>query len=120
MIKAFRAKQVESIIERYDSNTYGIYIGYQAIGDCIGPTKIGRTINLKAIERGRAQGGADWWFHSFWLLDSRAETYSVESRIKASLKQYKIKGTQSQTELYSLSLAEAETLVSQLLGPSAI
>jgi len=73
VIKAFRAKQVESIIERYDSN-----------------------------------------------IDSRAETYSVESRIKASLKQYKIKGTQSQTELYSLSLAEAETLVSQLLGPSAI
>lgn len=119
-MKAFRARDVEDVLGVSDSNTYGIYIGYQAIGDCIGPTKIGRTINVKAIERGRAQGGADWWFHSFWPLADRAETYTVESRIKAALKDYRTKGLQSQTELYALSLAEAETLVSQLLGPSII
>ena len=119
-MKGFRAREVEDLLGVSDSETFGIYIGYQQIIDCIGPTKIGRTVNVRAIERGRSQGGADWWFHSFWPLEDRAETYSEESRIKAALKSYRTKGSQSQTELYALSLAEAETRVSQLLGPSII
>lgn len=119
-MKALRALDIEAVLGVRDSNTFGIYIGYQAIGSCIGPTKIGRTVNVKAIERGRSQGGADWWFYSFWPLTDRAETYSVESRIKAELKQHRTKGSQSQTELYAISLDKAETLVSQLLGPSII
>ena len=119
-MKAFRARDIEDLLGVRDSNTFGIYIGYQAIGDCIGPTKIGRTINVKAIERGRSQGGADWWFHSFWPLADRAETYLMEAKLKAELKAHRTKGSQSQTELYALSLDSAETRVSQLLGPSII
>jgi len=119
-MKAYRSRDIETVLGSSDSQTFGIYIGYQAIGSCIGPTKIGRTVNVKAIERGRSQGGADWWFHSFWPLSDRSETYKVESAIKKELIQYKTKGGQSQTELYALTLAEAETRVSQLLGPSII
>jgi len=119
-MKASRARDIEAVLGVSDSQTFGIYIGYQAIGTCIGPTKIGRTVNVKAIERGRSQGGADWWFHSFWPLSDRAETYKIESLVKKTLSEYKTKGGQSQTELYALTLAEAETRVSQLLGPSII
>jgi len=119
-MKAFRALDVERVLGANNSQTFGIYLGYQAIGACIGPTKIGRTINVRAIERGRSQGGADWWFHSFWPLSDRAETYKIEALVKKTLSEYKTKGGQNQTELYALSLEKAETLVSQLLGPSII
>ena len=119
-MKASRARDIEILLGASDSQTFGVYIGYQAIGTCIGPTKIGRTVNVKAIERGRSQGGADWWFHSFWPLSDRALTYKIEALVKKTLSEYRTKGGQSQTELYSLSLAEAETRVSQLLGPSII
>ena len=119
-MKRFRARDIEILLRANNSQTFGVYLGYQAIGSCIGPTKIGRTINVKAIERGRSQGGADWWFHSFWPLSDRAQTYKTETLIKKTLSEYRTKGGQSQTELYSLSLAEAETRVSQLLGPSII
>jgi hypothetical protein len=120
MIKQFRARDIEQLLGLKDSETFGIYIGYQQIRDCIGPTKIGRTVNVKAIERGRSQGGADWWFHSFWYLPNRADTYEVEKTVKKSLKSYNIPGTQTQKELYSLSLDEAEAEITKILGKSML
>ncbi len=119
-MKRASALELEKLLGSRDSETYGIYIGFQQIADCIGPTKIGRTINVRALQRGRSQGGADWWFYAFWPLRSREETYSVEAELKKSLISYKSKGNQNQQELYALSLAEAETIVSQMLGASVV
>lgn len=120
MIKQITAQQIEERLGAKDSQTLGVYVGYQQIIDCIGPTKIGRTVNVRAIARGRSQGGADWWFHSFWPLADRAETYIVEKQLKKMLHSYKIKGTQTQTELYSLTPAQAEKHISEVLGESIV
>lgn len=120
MIKQVTAQQIEEHLGVTDSQTFGVYIGYQQIIDCIGPTKIGRTVNVRAIARGRSQGGADWWFHSFWPLKDRSETYVVEKQLKKLLEGYKIKGTQTQTELYSLTPAQAEAHISKVLGQSIV
>ena len=119
-MKRASALELEKLLGSRDSETYGIYIGFQQIADCIGPTKIGRTINVRALQRGRSQGGADWWFYAFWPLRSREETYSVEAELKKSLIAYKSKGNQNQQELYALSLDAAEALVSKTLGVSVL
>jgi len=120
MIKQFSAHHIEQLLGLKDSETYGIYIGYQQIRDCIGPTKIGRTINVRALQRGRSQGGAAWWFHSFWVVPDREQTYVIEKTLKKCLTDYSITGSQNQKELYSLSLEEAEAKISELLGKSII
>lgn len=119
-MKHFTAKSIETAIQRTQSNTFGIYVGFQQIGTTHGPTKIGRTVNVSAIARGRSQGGADWWFHSFWPLEDRAQTYVIERQIKLQLVTYKLLGTQTQQELYSLTPQEAEAMISTILGPSVI
>ena len=119
-MKCFTAKSIETAIQRTQSNTFGIYVGYQQIGTTQGPTKVGRTVNVSAIARGRSQGGADWWFHSFWLLQDRAQTYETERQVKRLLYNYKLVGTQTQQELYSLTPLEAEAMISTILGCSVI
>lgn len=120
MTKRFSAKEVEQILGVKDSETFGIYIGYQQIRECIGPTKIGRTINVRALQRGRSQGGADWWFHSFWYLPNRAQTYELEKVIKKTLTSFSVAGNQSQKELYSLLPEEAEAKITEILGKSVL
>ena len=90
---------------------FGVYIGWQQIRLYRAPLKLGRSKNAAAIQRGRAQGGADWWFSSYFLLPDNEATYIVERQIKSQLKQYNIKGTQRQTELYIL---DAETAKHQI------
>jgi hypothetical protein len=120
MIKQFSASDIEKILGVRDSETFGIYVGYQQIQNCIGPTKIGRTINVRALQRGRSQGGADWWFHSFWRVTDREQTYLVEKTLKKQLLGYSIAGNQNQKELYALELEEAESKISEILGKSII
>ena len=45
---------------------YGVYAGFQEIDGHRACTKIGRSKNAQAIQRGRAQGGANWWFESYF------------------------------------------------------
>lgn len=118
--KVFDAKTIERCIYTKDSETFGIYVGFQEIDGTIGPTKIGRTINVRALQRGRSQGGANWWFYSFWPLANRQETYDVEKLIKKELSDFRFKGEQNQQELYDLSPDGATTLISALIGRTPI
>lgn len=116
----FDAKTIERSIYTKDSETFGIYVGFQEINGTIGPTKIGRTINVRALQRGRSQGGANWWFYAFWPLANRQETYDVEKLIKKELSDFRFTGEQNQQELYDLSPDGATTLVSALVGATPI
>lgn len=116
----FSAKDIEKAVNATDSQTFGLYIGYQEISGCIGPTKIGRTVNVKAIQRGRAQGGANWWFHSFWKLTNKEDTYKFEKIVKKALANYQFTGKQNQRELYELSLEDAHKKMTDIMGPSTI
>lgn len=118
--KVFDAKRIEKCIYAKDSDTFGIYVGFQEINGVIGPTKIGRTVNVKAIQRGRSQGGANWWFYAFWSLSNRQETYTAEKTIKKDLSEYRYKGEQNQQELYNLTLSEAVDKITSSLGKDAI
>lgn len=118
--QVFDAKTIERSIYTKDSETFGIYVGFQEINGTIGPTKIGRTINVRALQRGRSQGGANWWFYAFWPLTNRQETYDVEKVIKKELSEFRFTGEQNQQELYDLSLSGATTLVSALIGADPI
>ena len=86
----------------------GVYIGWQQIGKKQAPLKIGRSKNAQAIQRGRAQGGAEWWFGAYFLLPDNDATRIVERQMKYTFKEYNIKGTQRQTELYSLEAGQAK------------
>ena len=88
-------------------DSHGVYVGYQEIRGHCASTKIGRSKNAQAIQRGRAQGGANWWFHSYYLLPDVAATREVERAAHAQLKNHKIKGEQRQRELYNLSCWQA-------------
>jgi hypothetical protein len=113
----YSAKQIEAALNYPpESECFGIYVGYQQIQSTRGYTKIGRTINVRALQRGRNQGGADWWFAAFWPLESKAQTHSVESAISKSLKGYKQAGPQGQRELYNISPERAIELVTEILG----
>lgn len=118
--KVFDAKTIEKCIYAKDSETFGIYVGFQEISGTIGPTKIGRTVNVKAIQRGRAQGGANWWFYSFWSLQGKKETYDAEKVIKKQLAEYRFVGEQNQQELYNLCPSNATTLISKVIGREPI
>jgi hypothetical protein len=112
----YSAKQIEAALNHPpESECFGIYVGYQQIGFTRGYTKIGRTINVRALQRGRNQGGADWWFAAFWPLSSKAQTHEVESIISKELKKYKQVGPQGQRELYSISPELAIELITELL-----
>ena len=83
--------------------TVGVYTGFQEIKGHRAPTKVGRTVSSKALQRGRAQGGANWWFASFFLLPTNATTQLVEDEWKKQLGSQRIEKTdQRQQELYYL------------------
>ena len=119
-LNMFSALDIEKFINKRDSETYGIYVGFQEINGIIGPTKVGRTVNAKAIQRGRAQGGANWWFYAWWTVRDRNDTYSLEKLVKKELVEYSIKGFQGQKELYSLTASETADLIERVLGPATL
>ena len=41
---------------RSTDDCYGVYVGFQEINEQLAPTKVGRSKNAQAIQRGRAQG----------------------------------------------------------------
>ena len=86
----------------------GVYVGTHEIAELHAPTKVGRSKNAQAIQRGRAQGGANWWFHAYFALPSNADTYLVESMWKQTHDIHRIVDTeQRQRELYHYSVDEA-------------
>ena len=95
---------------------HGVYAGFQEIDRHHAPTKIGRSKNAQAIQRGRAQGGANWWFVSYFLLPDKKSTQLVEKKIKETLRSQNIeKATQRQTELYYLSPEDASDEIEQII-----
>jgi hypothetical protein len=102
-MKLFTADQIEHTLRKRDSETFGIYMGVQEIKGTYADIKVGRTVNVKAIQRGRSQGGANWWFLYFWPLKDKEATHKAEAALKPLLEQFKVKGTQGtgQTEIYS-------------------
>lgn len=114
--QVFDAITIEKCIYAEDSDTFGIYVGFQEISGVIGPTKIGRTINVKALQRGRSQGGANWWFYAFWSLANKQETYELKKIIKKKLNKYKFEGEQKQQELYSIPPHVATSHIADIIG----
>src|SRR6056300_483463 len=95
---------------------FGVYVGVQEIRGHYAQTKIGRSRNAQAIQRGRQQGGANWWFHSYFLLPTYESTRLVDACIKKTFESQRIKSTeQRQTELYQFSLEDASRELEQLL-----
>ena len=76
---------------------HGVYAGFQEIDRHHAPTKIGRSKNAQAIQRGRAQGGANWWFVSYFLLPDKKSTQLVEKKIKETLRSQNIEKASSKT-----------------------
>jgi hypothetical protein len=103
----------------------GVYVGWQQILcnwiEACGNTKVGRTINASSISRARSQGGADWWFDSYFILPDKEATYEVERIFKNTMKPYNFtvlegkKLLQGQTELYYLYPWEATEKIKILL-----
>ena len=93
---------------RSTESCFGVYVGVQEINEEYAPTKVGRSKNALAIQRGRAQGGANWWFCAYFQLPTNEDTHLVERAWKQQFKSKHIKHTtQRQTELYSLSPTDA-------------
>jgi len=94
---------------------YGVYAGWQQIGGTKAPTKLGRCKNPVALQRGRSQGGADWWFGCYYLLESNELTRTVERALKRALHNQRKAGTQRQTELYSFGMPRAISSIESIL-----
>ena len=99
----------------------GVYAGWQQIEQTKAPIKIGRSVNPVAIQRGRSQGGADWYFGCYYVLLDRQATLDVERQLKLKLSKYNKAGTQTQTELYTFGMPRAisqiETTLKEMQMP---
>ena len=96
-------------------DSHGVYVGFQQIGIHRAATKIGRSKNAQAIQRGRAQGGAEWWFAAYFELPNKAATQLIERQVKTVFKEWHIKGTQRQTELYDIDPNKAVLMLAELI-----
>ena len=97
-------------------DSHGVYVGFQQIGIHRAATKIGRSKNAQAIQRGRAQGGAEWWFAAYFELPNKAATQLIERQVKTVFKEWHIKGTQRQTELYDIDPNKAVLMLAELIA----
>ena len=94
----------------------GVYVGFQEIGGHRASTKVGRSKNAQAIQRGRAQGGANWWFTAYYSLPDVYATHIVEREWKWLMKSQRIEKTiQRQTELYNLTTTDAADKLKQIV-----
>ena len=87
--------------------TVGVYTGFQEINNHRAPTKVGKTVDSVALNRGRSQGGANWWFASFFILPNKECSKEVEKTWHHQMKSQNFKGIQGQTELYYFSAEDA-------------
>ena len=92
---------------KQDDHLNGVYAGWQQIEKVRAPIKIGRSVNPVAIQRGRSQGGADWYFGCYYVLPNKQATRDVERQLKERLLVFKKPGTQRQTELYTFGIPRA-------------
>jgi len=92
---------------KQDDHLYGVYAGWQQIEQTKAPIKIGRSVNPVAIQRGRSQGGADWYFGCYYVLPNKQATFDVEQLLKQRLSKYNKAGGQRQTELYTFGMPRA-------------
>ena len=114
MITGKRIHEYLGIASGQDST--GVYVGFQEIDGLHAKTKLGRSKNAAAIQRGRQQGGANWWFYSYFLLPSNEDTWVVDREMKRQFKSQNIEKTlQNQTELYYLSPLDATNELEDLL-----
>lgn len=114
MVTGHEIHQYLGINSKQDS--HGVYVGFQEIDEHRAPTKVGRSKNAQAIQRGRAQGGANWWFAAYFLLPDKQTTQLVEREWKRQMKSQNIvKTEQRQTELYYLSPDDAVDELEALL-----
>ena len=97
-------------------DSFGVYIGFQQIGDARSVTKIGRSKNAQAIQRGRAQGGAEWWFTAYFELPNNAATHQIEKLAKCKFKEWHVAGPQRQTELYDIDPNKAVLMLAELIA----
>lgn len=81
---------------------HAVYVGVNEIDGHLGWTKLGRTSNPYALQRGRNQGGANWWFCALWECSSRAQSWTLERSCHACVSQHRIVGPQRQRELYDV------------------
>ena len=106
---------------KQDDHLNGVYAGWQQIEQTKAPIKIGRSVNPVAIQRGRSQGGADWYFGCYYVLPNRQATQDVERQLKLKLSKYNKAGTQTQTELYTFGMPRAisqiETTLKEMQMP---
>ena len=87
---------------------FGVYTGFQEINGYRAPTKVGRSSNALAIQRARSQGGANWWFTSYFILPNRPSTYFVEKEWGKQMSSQRLENClQKQTELYYFSAEDA-------------
>ena len=97
-------------------DSLGVYVGFQEINEIMAPTKVGRSKNAQAIQRGRAQGGANWWFVAYFMLPTLEDIKRVELEWKRQMKSQNIEKTlQRQTELYYLSPDDAADELEDLI-----
>jgi len=97
-------------------DSFGVYIGFQQIGDARSVTKIGRSKNAQAIQRGRAQGGAEWWFTAYFELPNNAATHQIEKLAKCKFKEWHVAGPQRQTELYDIDCDLAADMLEAIIS----
>ena len=101
MKTGYQLYQERALLSR--DSLHAVYIGVNEIDGHLGPTKLGRTSNPYALQRGRNQGGANWWFCALWECSSRAQSWETERSLHTLLDQHRIVGPQRQRELYSPS-----------------
>ena len=94
----------------------GVYACWQQIEQTKAPIKIGRSVNPVAIQRGRSQGGADWYFGCYYVLPNRQATQDVERELKRKLSKFNKAGTQRQTELYTFGMPRAISQIEATLN----
>jgi hypothetical protein len=100
---------------KHTASLFGIYIGKQEISGTWGPLKIGRCSNAVALQRGRSQGGANWWFFSYYVVPNRETTWVVEGESKPLLRAYRMDGAQRQRELYDMPIVQARLILENLV-----
>ena len=101
---------------KQDDHLYGVYAGWQQIEQTKAPIKIGRSVNPVAIQRGRSQGGADWYFGCYYVLPNKQATFDVEQLLKQRLSKYNKAGGQRQTELYTFGMPRAISQIEATLN----
>ena len=99
----------------------GFYVGFNEINGVRAPTKTGVSANARAVQRGRAQGGANWWFESYFMLPSNVDTKEVKKEWTRQMKSQNIKvkkdyiWSYAPVELYQLSPRDATNELEALL-----